>query len=922
MIRLILNPNTHPKTYSFHKQTITIGSAQVPPSDLYIPNENLKDIHLQITEEDGTYFVINCANDPFATLNGLPFRRKVIRNQDTLDIGKVRIRFESEPAEEIREISPPLPLPPEIGLLPIADTEKDLETILETALAPSNDEVQQEDLVTPATQDDLDIDFEMLQVEDLINSIPESEKEFDVIDSDLSEEELLDLVREMEGWDTKEELSESIQPESDPEPVPIRNITVEEEEEAIPLIVPPTPIVEEQQIALSISPPTSNEPAAILPAEEQSTVLTMAPPAQKEERKITLIDEEDDDKDDIPLRPLSNSKLTLKDLYLRDLEDEMQQQPQALTNKKSSDKQKGTTNWSKITGYCVAALLFITLGCSLFYMNLINENSLEEIQAAESISDISIALTYAQINHIVPQNQNWSDPDFLRTNLTAVLPPEYPSLGMLDSHGQLTNTPYFIRIYTSSDLSRFLIIAQPAPSLMQWLIPKATVLLDSQTMTLRKTHDLKTINRMLANPTLDDSNANEIATIVNQGDLIPLSKLAQTEKKNGYSPPLALSLIRPNAENYVYNAPRYYMLGDSVLIKAVKLVSNQSDTHDIDMLKQEIKLLSKFPNLVFYSSQGIQGAIQAQKSLAMLDPHTTFLIAYMQFNSDGYVINTHLLIDDNKIEENKEPESKPRLSRLSKKGYISHVGEIHHTDTQPIISREIAEGQRIETHQLESDITHPLFFQLSALSASRQKALQPLNDRMVELLNKQTLEAVPGFTEQFLSLFNQYNQIQAEYLNKILKGVSVEYEQNSGMPLAEFMHYVKTAGLESFVRENFSQKIQKVEVSDATEQLFETQIDKIRNSKNLPELEHQVQVATELVSLDKLPDAKKVIQYQTDIRVATLKKLDEFILSDTQGSLVYSDEGRTSLQRILKSARVNDKEEYDYYINEYDQLKP
>ncbi len=111
-----------------------------------------------------------------------------------------------------------------------------------------------------------------------------------------------------------------------------------------------------------------------------------------------------------------------------------------------------------------------------------------------------MALTYAQMHQLKPLNQNWGDPDFLKDILTKVLPPDYPSLVEQDKQEPFRNCPYMLRVYTSNDLSHFLLIAQPEPNLLQWLISRETILLDSRTMELHKIRDLRALNRLLADP--------------------------------------------------------------------------------------------------------------------------------------------------------------------------------------------------------------------------------------------------------------------------------------------------------------------------------------------------------------------------------------------------------------------------------------
>src|SRR5262249_55488559 len=161
-------------------------------------------------------------------------------------------------------------------------------------------------------------------------------------------------------------------------------------------------------------------------------------------------------------------------------------------------------------------------------------------------------------------------------------------------------------------------------------------------MEMRKVNDLKTLNRLLLNPTtLDGTNAHDVSELIKNGKLIPLSVLAAKADRQGFNPPKALGLIRPGAENVIYNAPRYYHFGEDFLTKALMIAESPSNGYEVELLQHEMKDLAKYPNLVLYSSQGMQWAVQAQKALNAFLPNNKMLIAYLKFNSRGAVSSSH-----------------------------------------------------------------------------------------------------------------------------------------------------------------------------------------------------------------------------------------------------------------------------------------
>ncbi len=95
MIELIITSSTPHKKFSFESTFVVIGSSN---ADLTLPEPSLKPEHLKIFEEQGSFTVVNCANDPFVTLNGVPFGKRKLQNHDLIQIGKISIHFEGTPS--------------------------------------------------------------------------------------------------------------------------------------------------------------------------------------------------------------------------------------------------------------------------------------------------------------------------------------------------------------------------------------------------------------------------------------------------------------------------------------------------------------------------------------------------------------------------------------------------------------------------------------------------------------------------------------------------------------------------------------------------------------------------------------------------------------------------------------------------------
>lgn len=734
MIKLILNPDIQPITYTFYKPFIVIGcTAESPESqpDLILSIENLDPTHVTITEDNGIFFVINQANDPLTTLNGLSFRKAILKNGDLLKIGSITIEFQGEISDDTNEDQPPKESSranskevEEKEFFDLADLEAILDQTLESTQSPIKEKksfpahpgIATQGSAKPASYnipEEFDLEAEMRSLEILLETESSTSSEDDSSQEDISS--LLKKVEELESLflETQESFPET-------------NI-----EESLP----------ENKSKTSPGPKEMREPIKppILSSYEPKAWEDKHPSTEKQppERK------------------------SLKDLYISEFDDENENWNQSKDKKQPPAPSKFAINWKPIATGLLSLLVIFSVGLGAFYWSASGKSFEEEIHAAEAVADVTMALNFAQINHTLPQNQNWSDPEFLKNNLTAVLASEYQPLANVDSHGQFQNAPYILRIYTSSDLSHFLVIAQPSPSLFQWLIPKATIIVDSRYMELRKTNDLKILNRLLINTTLDNSNNAEISALVNQGELIPLKTLAQKQAGQGFTPPKALAFIRNGAENLIYNAPRYYHFGESLTRRVLSLYEHESDSQEVSILKEEVEAFTKYPNIVLYSAGGIQVAAQAQRALATFLPQYKFIFAYLQFDSSGLMTSTHLLMDDGSAEY--VAFNKP----------LSLIDNDSDDEEESAASSGSEKQVETETIPQEKNLGSPLDNLLVKLYEERQNTLKPLADEITLLLNSENKAAIPDFSAKLHSLQELYASQTYVYQSKIIAAISL-----------------------------------------------------------------------------------------------------------------------------------------------------
>lgn len=901
MIKFIINPHSNPAARIFHKKDVLIGAKTNSQADICI-DEASQDILVKVTEDGNRFIIINLKNDPFIALNGRAFGKKTLKTNDVLKIGKTEIAIEvefSSPLQNIPQSPQEASTKPDPKLThdSIVDTKAELEEILEHALSAKKKEITQKDLVEipekifRGTNDE----HSHLDIEDLIRQVEQFEPIEPMIQSSFKEEGPLKEEAQLkeEAPLKKEETllaSELSAPAAFVDKHPSNSFKPEAQKEY-------------DQQHLKLEPSQSNGPAAPKNIPEQ-------PLSSNYWQRDAKIEANKDN--------AHGKRQSLKDYYLSEFDDENENWNSQKKGQRPVETSRIFINWRLWLSIIGIILIIAAVIGVIFYFNASDKSEEEELKAAQGVADVAIALTYAQTNHIKPQNQNWSDPDFLKNNLAAILASEFTPLASLDNQGRFNNTPYILRIYTSSDLSQFLVIAQPAPSLLQWLIPKTAIIVDSHAMEMRKTKDLKLLNRLLVNSnTLDGTNAVDISNLVKQGDIMPLQALVEKRNHHGFPPPKALALLRPGAENLIYNAPRYYHFGESLMKKAITMTGSPSNSHEVAMLQEEIASISKFPHIVLYSSNGLQAAIQGQKALSTFIPQNKLLIAYLQFNSKGKITSSHLLMDDGYGEValasqpalpaiDTEPESMP-LQQITPQTTEKHSDIIKES------SGWSADG--------EIDRNNPVYLQLASLLTARQQALKPISDQIAGLLSDNNHGAAANFTERFAALANKYSALAQEQNAKLMRGISQINEEYSALPFSGFMAYLKLAGVDKLVQENLK-KQQESGKQHLSNQEVEGLLLAIQESQDLDELDSIVNKSADLLNMAELPDAEKLIAYQSSLRAHVLLKLGQFLLSANSPlpSSTFNEKNRPVLARILKNAWILDQDEIEFYMHEFDML--
>ena len=622
-------------------------------------------------------------------------------------------------------------------------------------------------------------------------------------------------------------------------------------------------------------------------------------------------------------------KRSLKDSYLSHLDDDNQE-----AKKEESHKFLNLhlhINWRAI-GIILAILAVISLiTFAISYYSITDKNNEDEQHAAQGVADIAMALTYAQTHHLHSDYKNWSDPLFISRSIDSVIPAENSPASKLDLHGQLNHSSYMVRVHTSSNLSHFIVIAQPAPSLWHWIWPKSSVVLDSKSMELRRLSDIRTLNRLLLTPNaLDHPGNSEISHLINQGDLIPLTSLTTKEDHRGFLPPPHLSFRRPGAENYVYNAPRYYRFGEAFLEKAMLLADSLTGSHEVEMLQEQMEILSKFPHLVLYSSKGMQWAIQANRYLNTFLPDSKILVAYLKFNNKGELRSGHMILDEG-------VHGDVALGKTTR-------------DTNGTLNFFATDGT-VAIGTAGVDKNHPLYLQLTALRNTQAQLVKTYESEVGELLKTPNLDeaivviqrieetlkkhekiyqdqpekqektlAALAFLDKLQQLLSKYEKEYRSNDDDMIRGLSSLYHEYGNIPLAEFMAYVQAAGLETFVNEHLKFQEQEFARDENAEAELTQLFEKMNGAQSLEELQSILVQISQAIDLERMPHPDKVIAYQTETRQKVSSKLNDFILSNdkTLPPASFNEANLVILQNILKNSWNNNPEEADYFTSEFE----
>lgn len=402
-----------------------------------------------------------------------------------------------------------------------------------------------------------------------------------------------------------------------------------------------------------------------------------------------------------------------------------------------------------------------------------------------------------------------------------------------------------------------------------------------------------------------------------------LSSLSIKKDNQGFATPTALGFIRPGAENRIYNAPRYYYFGETILEKAVSLAETQTNSHEVALFKQQLEPFSKYSDIVLYSTQGMQLAMHAQKALSTFAPKEKFLIAYLVFNTKGLVSSSHLLMDEENSQTAFSIGSGNVREEILEKKMIKTLAYALES-VQKAKETATMDFRDAKTIQLADglDSEHPLYLQLKALSNVRQQALQQISADIQALLARENHTLVDHFKKDFDRLASHYEERDKVEQVKIINEIGTLYQEYSNLTVSEFMGYIKAADLEPFFQGYLHSQKLAADGPSLSDNIIESYLYQIRHSQRLEELALNVNRTAEIMTLKKIPAPDKLVAYQKKMRAEVLDSLKKLLFS-TNSPLpnnFFTLENRMRLSEILKSSWISNQDEYDYYMKEYDIL--
>ena len=565
----------------------------------------------------------------------------------------------------------------------------------------------------------------------------------------------------------------------------------------------------------------------------------------------------------------------------------LQTAPPPATIKYHPPAKPSSNYWHLFVLAASCLFLFVVLFSTTFYITITERAEVERLFAARGLADISMILTFAKEQSIDPPFKNWLDPDFLKEIGQKIIPKELSKHEWIDAEGHFLEAPYILRLYSDSGFSRFLLIAQPIAHNFQSILPKATLVIDSDNMVIKEFWKLRDLNRLLISTSgFEGIIKTEIGELIEKADSIPLDALARGKERLGFQTPDELALVDPEAIFPIYNAPRYYMIYEPIVDQADKVARNPRNGVYKEALDQLLKTIDG-KSQVLYSTKGIEAVIGARKVFTRKGGH---LLGYLQLNPEGRIEESHLLM--------------PNQRSWS-------IGAYHH---KSLVNEEL------NTEEGGSPNSN-LHQELTQLLKTRQESLHARALSLIDLIQSHLQNPDLLFFTHFNAQFDHFKETSQEAqsrLDQSLKDLFEKYVLNEKiLDLNKFLSILDEHQIDLGLNEDPEIFDKFYDVSIAFEAHLNHLFELIEEVSTLDMLDSLVLVANDL--LNQQPHEQSRTSWKKHLKMLCIRKLETILWQPEfeEEQPPDSFDLQWKIARILKNGYINDTEGRSFYLSHF-----
>lgn len=551
-------------------------------------------------------------------------------------------------------------------------------------------------------------------------------------------------------------------------------------------------------------------------------------------------------------------------------------QPKIPEEKPPEVDQAASMAWRLVLASGVTIFLLVAAFSLTVYRAFSDTNTQAEFLAAQDVADVGMALVHARLHPDKQKTYNLADPDFLRAHLADLLGEEFPVSLNMTPQGHLKGSSYLLRLYTNQDISQFVIVAQPESTLWYWLIQPHTIFLDSVTMQLHKTQDVRTVNRILAQSNLfQGTHLSALDPLLAKSSVIPLRTLSYEIDRREFAPPRELKTLRPGAENRIYNAPRYHRLSDPLFKMLVEL--KEAISTDSALVLEHLHAFSPFHNMVLYTIGSLHTAQKAVQALHMHFPEEQFLIGHMTLDKENHSLLASHLVD-------------------------------------PIPETPIPDIQII------ADVEkHPLQIKLEKLAEARKRVIDPFTQEMLSLIATHGKEPSEQFYDTMTELLQRCKKVDApscKELRHALAHFYLEYViKEPHVAFTEFAAYVESAGLTAYLPTEDMRALPLQESDEPVDLVPWT--NQIKEAASLHALDRSLLMADQWLLDQLLPDHEQLLRFRRTLNQTAKLRLEQ-LLMDSKSAVPLQERQRPILLHLLDTLLSVPPHEKEIYLKEFE----